>query len=723
MKKALDRKDYNNNKSKDSKINRENYFYKKKYLMKKEDKDKDEFSKENSSKSSDKIENNRKVNKNNINKISFWRKKLIIKNNVKNKNNIYYSDLNNNIDLIRKKKELEEEREKERKIMEWFYINDISLTKRDLYNNLTIQIQSVFRGWKFRKKITIIKNNSHKNNNNKNIYFSNIINGYTCLKRIYLLLMKRNLKYFLSKIKEKDNQKEKIKLLGEIKELINQNNELQKKLRIILNDNNNLKKEAEIYKDYKDKYKEIFSQFEKMFKMNNNFIEENQNLKKRLNNLRENAYDSEYNYFIIDKLKSINYLSNKNNRTFIDKNTKYELKLLKIEKLINLNILAVNLHEVQNLNKINKNYFLIKENNLDIIPFDNKLKKEEMENNIKIKILKKYIDKKSQIIKDILGRLFLLYKDKINEIKIKEQKEIINNLKTEIEILKNKIKEKGKDKKEEDKILKIQKLKSVFEFKKLFLKKELCKYFLSFYYKTFINENICKRKNTLVENITSAPITPNIKEKIPSILIPNKINYKDIIQNNNKENKENKYIKDFNININYEKNEKERKIKEEKEEKERKERILKSRNLRKLLARRVHEKKDNIRKYFYKYAHISMMIKIRSKLIEMKRKEIEKRSKEEKRENAKYKIIQSYRNKEERIASIFNKLDKKVSFIKRNALNAWNVKSKVMAIKLILVPLKNNKHKKKKKKKSNKNEDNKSEENKNEDEKNKTEIS
>ena len=711
MKKG-DRKDYNNsNKSKDSKINRENYFYKKKYLMKKEDKN--ESSKENinnSSKSSDKIENNRKVNKNNINKTSFWRKKLIIKNNVKNSNNIYYSDLNNKIDLIRKKKELEEEREKERKIMEWFYINDISLTKRDLYNNLTIRIQSTFRGWKFRKKINIIRNISDNNNINEKIYFSNLNNGYTCLKRFYLLLIKRNLKYFISKIKEKDNQKEKVKLLEEIKELINQNNELQKKLGIILNDNNNLKKEAEIYKDYKEKYKEIFSQFEKMFKMNNNFIEENQNLKKRLNGIRENAYD--YNYFIIDKLKSINYLSNKNNN--IDKNTQYELKLLKIEKLINLNI--TNLNKVQ----INKNlyndlkdknkYIINKENNLDIL--GNKIKKEEY---IKIKILKKYIDKKNQRIKDLSGRLFLLYKDKINEIKLKEQKEIINNLKKEIEIIKNKKKEKDKDKKEENKI---KKLKSVFELKKLFLKKELHKYFLSFHYKILINENIYKSKNTYVETIASTPITPNIKEikeKIPSNSIVNKINYKDIIQND-KENKENKYIKDFNIN--FEKNEKERKIKEEKEEKERKERILKSRNLRKLLARKVHEKKDNIRKYFYKYAHISMMIKIRSKLIEMKRKEIEKRIKEEKRENAKYKIIQSYRNKEQRIASIFNKLDKKVSFIKRNALNAWNVKTKVMAIKLILVPLKNNKHKKKKKKKLNKNE-----ENKNEDEVNKTEIS
>ena len=695
MKQLLDRKDYNNM-SKDSKINRENYFYKKRikreYLMKQ--KDKDEFSKENfnnSSKSSDKIENIRKDNKN---KISLWRKKLILKNNVKNSKNIYYGDLNNNIDLIRKKKELEEEREKERTIMQWFHINDISITKRDLYNSLTIRIQSAFRGWKFRKKINIIKNISH----------NNIINGYKYLKRIYLLLMKRNLKYFLSKTKEKDNQKEKVKLLEEIKELINQNNELQKKLGIILNDNNNLKKEAEIYKDYKNKYKEIFSQFEKMYKMNNNFIEENQNLKKRLNNIRENVY--EYNYFIIDKLKSINYLCNKNNKAYIYKNA----KLLKIDKLISLNILAVNLFEGQNLNKTNKssysdlknkkNYILIKENNLDIIPFDNKLKQEKY---IKAKILKKYFIKKSQRIKDISGRIFLLFKYKINEIKLKEQKDIINNLKNEIEILKNKIKDKNK--KEEEQILKIKQLKLVFELKKLFLKKELYKYFLSFYNKTLINKNICKRKNTLEEAITSIPLASNKKEIIPSISIVNKLNYKDIMENNsiNKENKESKYIKDFNININFEKNEKEIKIKEEKEEKERKERILKSRNLRKLLARRVHEKKENIRKYFYKYAHISMMIKIRSKLIEMKRKENEKRIKEEIRENAKYKIIQSYRDKEQRIAAIFNKLDKKLSFIKRNALNAWNVKSKVMAIKLILLPL--NKHKKKKKKKSNKKEE------------------
>jgi len=708
MKKTLNRNDYNsNNKSKESKINRENFLYKKRikreYLM--NENNKDEFLKEivnNNSKSSDKI-----IRKdNNINKISFWRKKIILKNNIKNKDNIYYNDLNNNIDLIRKKKELEEEREKERKIMSWFYINDISITKRDLYNNLTIRIQSVFRGWKFRKKIkNIIKTNSNKNNIDKTIYFSNIINGYSCLKKIYINLMKRNLKYFISKTKNKDNKKEKIKLLEEIKELINQNNDLQKKLEIILNDSNNLKKEAELYKDNKNKYKEIFSQFEKMYKMNNNYIEENQNLKKKLNNISENAY----NYLIIDKLKSINYLSKKNNKNLIDKNTQYELKKdisLKIEKKINLNILSEKLNEVQNINKIKKNYLLIKESNLDIIPIDNKIKKEELENNTKIKILRKYINKKYQRNKDLSAKLFFLYKNKINEIKIKEQKEIINNLKKEIEKLNYKIKEKEK---EEDKILKIKKLKSIFEFKKLFLKKELYKYFISFYHKTLINKNISKNKNELVEDIkTSIPIPPNIKEVIPSIPIINKISNKDIKENNI--NKENKLKKEFNININYEKNEKERKIKEEKEEKEKKERLLKSRNLRKLLARRVHEKKDNIRKYFYKYAHISMMIKIRSKLIEMKRKEIEKRIKEEKKENAKYKIIQSYRDKQQRIASLFNKLDKKLSFIKRNVLNAWNVKCKVMAIKMILLPLKNsNKHKKKKKKKLNKNEENKNE--------------
>ena len=122
--------------------------------------------------------------------------------------------------------------------------------------------------------------------------------------------------------------------------------------------------------------------------------------------------------------------------------------------------------------------------------------------------------------------------------------------------------------------------------------------------------------------------------------------------------------------------------------------------MRRLLSKKVQDKKDNIRKYFYKYEHIVMMFKIRSKLLQMKKKEIEERMKEEKIENEKYKHIQSQRDRQERIASIFNKLDKKISLILKTALEAWNVKAKVMSIKTILIPLKNKTKKKKKKPKS-----------------------
>ena len=172
------------------------------------------------------------------------------------------------------------------------------------------------------------------------------------------------------------------------------------------------------------------------------------------------------------------------------------------------------------------------------------------------------------------------------------------------------------------------------------------------------------------------------------------------INTNNNENKDNQSDID-----------KINKEKKDREEMEKKARNLKSRNLRKLLAKRVHEKKDNLRKYFYKYQHISMMIKIRSKLIEMKKREIEKNLKDEKKENAKYRLIQLQRDKQERIASLFNKLDKKYAQLKRTVIKAWNMKAKVMSIKSILQPLKKTKKKKKKIKKGDKNKDNKDKEN------------
>ena len=79
------------------------------------------------------------------------------------------------------------------------------------------------------------------------------------------------------------------------------------------------------------------------------------------------------------------------------------------------------------------------------------------------------------------------------------------------------------------------------------------------------------------------------------------------------------------------------------------------------------------------------------------KEEKESKIKEEKKENAKYRLIQLKRDKQQRIASLFNKLDKKISQIKRTVIEAWNMKAKVMSIKTILKPLKYKPKKKKKK--------------------------
>ena len=126
---------------------------------------------------------------------SYLRKKLIFGNNATNDdidiNNSYGYEYkyNTNKDLIKNKKEFEEKIERERKIMEWFFINDISISKRDLYETFTTLIQTIFRGWKFRKKFkNLFYNNKdyHKQNND-------IKKGIIHLKKIYFELMKKNI--------------------------------------------------------------------------------------------------------------------------------------------------------------------------------------------------------------------------------------------------------------------------------------------------------------------------------------------------------------------------------------------------------------------------------------------------------------------------------------------------------------------------------------------------
>ena len=657
-------------------------------------------------KSSDKKEKNNMQYNNKLNsKLNLsinpysYKKKLIfnnITNNINSNNFKVFNNDSNNIDLIIKKKELEEQRERERKIMEWFYINDINIYKRDLYDALSTLIQSVFRGWNFRVK------------NNIRIKICILI-----LNKIFLKEYRNNLKKFIYNLKinckkkyennEVYENEKKIKN-EEIKELIKQNQQLQIKLGNIMLENKNLKNEAENYKDYKNKYKEIFEQIEKMHNINNNIIEENRNLKDELNKLAlidsNNKNKDEENYdnnnYIIDKLKSITYFQMNNKKKLTNKETQYDIDLDSNKNLY------FNSFKIQNVNQINiysnnnpSTNLICKENSINLISIGTKYKQKKIEqgyknelniykNKLKNLIIKKNIYNKSNRCKDKLKDSFYKYQNINKNSKIKE-------LEDELSVLK---KEKNNNINEENNILKQKKLKIFFKFKSYALKNELRKYFLIFYYKSLTsklhniiqleNQNIISIQPTYIPPIIPAepntipgvPSTPAVEREILS-----NIKNKDNIEINDRQEELIKIIKE----------------KEEKESMENKARIIKSRNLRKLLNKKVREKKDNLRKYFYKYQHITMMVKIRSKLIEMKRKEMEKKIKEEKKENAKYRLIQLKRDKQQRIASLFNKLDKKISHIKRTVIEAWNMKAKVISIKTILKPLKYKPKKKKKK--------------------------
>ena len=623
---------------------------------------------------------NRKINTNSKKKVKL---KLSKEHRFPSKDLIFMTDkkdnMNNNIELIKKKKELEEQREIERKIMEWFYVNNINISKRDLFDTLTTLIQSAFRGWLFRKKINIVFRKNQKNNLSKKN--RDIKNAFINLNKLYHKLMRKNLKFVFNKIKNCNEDKASYK---KIEELIKQNNELQKKLGSVINENNNLRKETEICKEYKNKYQETLEQFNKIYKVNDNIIKENQILKNKLiiaetkkspDENEVNKY-SKYNYFRIDKLEPINYLKNEN----IDKknkNGRCGWEFLKIEKQNHFKISFLNKPkklEIENINQFNINSLNSTLSNVELI-----MKKENDINIIS------HVDNNN------------------NEMKKKEnEQELINMLKNEINLLKNQINENNMSKTELDKQLKLNKLKSLFNFKELFIRKNIHKYFLSFYYKSLSNKVNQENQENIAPNVVSQiPIGTPPTSSIPLGNTPQNLVNNDtspispIIQEQISNNNNN----DIN-NIN-DTNKKEVAFSEqkEKEEKEKKSRLKKARNLRRLLSKKVQDKKDNIRKYFYKYEHIVMMFKIRSKLLEMKKKEIEKAIKEEKIENEKYRHIQSQRDRQERIASIFNKMDKKISLIKKTALEAWNVKTKVMSIKTILIPLKNKTKTKKKKKK------------------------
>ena len=111
-----------------------------------------------------------------------------------------------------------------------------------------------------------------------------------------------------------------------IKELIQQNNNLQIKLSGFVINNTRLKKDINNYKNLESKYNNLLIQFDKLQTINNNIIKENYKLANELNSLMQ----KEKNNLIISPQNIIYFQINKQKINNKDKN-----KILEISKNVN----------------------------------------------------------------------------------------------------------------------------------------------------------------------------------------------------------------------------------------------------------------------------------------------------------------------------------------------------------------------------------------------------
>ena len=590
------------------------------------------------------------------------------------------NDINTNNKLIKRKNELEQQRERERKILEWFYLNDINLSKRKYYEQNAKKLQSAFRVFLINKK--------NKKHNRKNLFINNNQNNSDLSK--------------------------------DIKELIIQNKELHKKLNEILNDKNSLMKEIENYKQLSNipNNQDIFTQIEKLYNINNNILEENNKLKNELNKLKP-IYNSPLSKqsipknYIIEKLNQINFCPLKKKKKYFlkDKQTNFSINHYK-----NNTILSI--ENPQKFNIINKNYknkiftlFDETKNDFQILRKNSNILNKNNNITIKINDFSIFSQMKKKIKFEIDNqKSFEILNTVIN-------KNLNNNIikKQEIELLiKNNLGNKYKD------LLKKAKLNLLLNNKIYKNNVQLQKIFLKLLY----TEKLLELSNKLqplptIENIISSPVN-NIEDNknkninnenienyttetklVPQIELKNQTNDLTITEKNEEPITIEKIVKteteNLTSNINKEVlpsvNEQNNKAKSD-AKKSLKKILTKAKNLRKLLKKRLQDNKERLRKYFYMFQYKGMMKKIWSKLLNEKKRELQKKIKQEKKNAALYKEIRSNRNLNEILISIINKNDKKRAMAKRKVLDAWKYKTRILSIQGILVK----KHKKKGKK-------------------------
>lgn len=318
------------------------------------------------------LSNNYKII-NKFQKLSFYQKEKVLNNKRKslnengtiNKNTNYSSfvKLNKNskaknkLFLYKKKFDLSFHRENERKILEWFFIHNIDISEREIYEKKVILIQTVFRGYISRIKLY-----------NKLKVFTCISLFNETLNNIFFGKYKSFLKFFFQKIKkiykekvdfyknsfliEECQNKNKI-LNNEIKELIEQNNELHIKLNEFIVNNNILKNDVNNYKEFELKYNNLLIQLEKLKNANKNILRENKKLINELNNMKNmNIIKSDS----IEPQKIINVIIESFNNKNIFKN-------IEIQNINNMFI-----EDTFKSNNNNKNIQICsKENNLTLL--------------------------------------------------------------------------------------------------------------------------------------------------------------------------------------------------------------------------------------------------------------------------------------------------------------------------------------------------------------------
>ena len=293
------------------------------------------------------------------------------------------------------------------------------------------------------------------------------------------------------------------------------------------------------------------------------------------------------------------------------------------------------------------------------------------------------------------------------------------------------------EKKEKEKI-KLKKLKDLVRNKIDEKKSFLHKYFVRLYYNGLFLKMIGKlpKKTQTVYNrkTNSSMCLPKTTKILPKILNQSQINEDKEKEKNKTENKSDSNIENINNNnlinntinninpINQETNLNDNNIKKEESDANNKvKRVEKARGLRRLLSRKVKEKKEVLREYFYKFYRAGIISKMRS-VRRLTKSYIQKNNpgnklinienfikKEDKSLNLFYKKSKSFMiekekeneelklKKKEILSKIFFKIDRNNVKVIRNFFEKYYLRAKLESFGTDILPKKKKKKKKKKK--------------------------